>query len=156
MPENERSADVDRVRTQLWEMIREHQAQGHLVRNRLMSKRFGGRWGYYAYEKDLPPDGNHNSTRCLLGLAGVEMYVDMVPAMERLNISHKEARFLEAGFEGLSPANADEDGYRYLLQKDLSLKSIENLATEPFYMLGREIGEQLEKEEAAAMGIKAV
>lgn len=108
---------IERVRHQLWEMIRRHQAEGGQVRNMRIGNNSSDRnWGLY-----------HTSILCLLGV--VCKYHPSSgegptrTAANAFNISSNEAFDLEDGFEGWSTHN-----------------------NYPFFQLGREIALKLEEE----------
>lgn len=109
--------DIATLKNNIWQKIREHQAAGGQVRSGEMSSNFGGQRGYSTYQLDLPV--------CLLGL----MLKDAVKgerieetAARVLGISNGDAADLESGFECWG-------------------------GNGPFYLLGREIAQQLLSEE---------
>jgi hypothetical protein len=128
------STSIERVRTLVWERIRQYQAGGGKVRSTEMANRFGGDMGFY---HDSSPAG----TLCLVGVV-VQRSV-MFPddhAAEILGISRREANLLESGFEDWSPGGTVETRGM----------TMDELRAEPYYKLGQEIARHLEDAEAAA------
>lgn len=120
------SCQIDSIRTQLWELIRRHQAEGGQVRNmRIGENSRDGYWGLYSH------GSSHNRILCLFGV--VQKYYPMdshsVAAephhatSEMFGITTMDALDLEDGFEQFSIFNDS-----------------------PFYRLGREIALKLEEE----------
>jgi hypothetical protein len=124
MPEEqERLARIER---ELWAKIREYQTSGGKVRNVRMAEKYGGRSGTYF--------NSSSRTACLIGLyAGVDSPYWHEPIMAMFKLTREEAAHLEFGFECYRV-----DATRFTFQ--------------PFYQLGRSIGEKLEEEEEAAHG----
>lgn len=130
-------SNVDRVRTQLWTLIRAYQAAGGCVLNENMAAKFDLAVGYY-YK---PPPGSV----CLIGVTGATSTAtgdiedaEMDESAAILDIRLGQVRCLEYGFEGWAVRLADE-GY-------LGMGPTE-LQRDPFYLLGKEIARTLEEEE---------
>jgi hypothetical protein len=122
---------LEQVQALLEEKIAAHRAAGGRVRNAKMADRFGGAAGLYY----MPPPG----TVCLIGVLGIRHPIPRA-AVEALGVTVLEAHFLEAGFEGWDrKAFTETQGM-----------SNEELFSEPYYVLGRAIGQRLEDEEARA------
>lgn len=115
---------IEKVRDTLLKLIQEHQEAGIPVRNKIMAERFGGERGYpSALNVDDDP-----GPVCLRGLlpAGGDQHRAYF-----LGIDEEELRNMEAGFEAWAN-NPDFDH------------------ESPFYKLGREIGDELERAEEVA------
>lgn len=125
--------EIARVRSLLWEKIREVQSQGIMVRNEIMSDAHGG-------ERGLPSvvDGN---PLCLLGVATADAggcgWGGHRAAADALGISLTDTDRLEYGFEGWPR----EEFEKYVG---------ESFELSGFGDLGKEIADQLMAEEAAA------
>ena len=122
---------LSRVRCILTEKIDECRAKSIKVRNGLMASRFYGERGLVGVPPPRPV--------CLLGALGIQACGWEVEAAAILGIGVEQVLLLEAGFEGWD--GASHPSVRGMLK--------EILLADPYYALGREIGQRLEDEEAA-------
>lgn len=131
---------VARLRELLWEKIRSAQAAGlkvrggRIVRGLRGTDRRNGDYGSYC-----------GPTRCLLGAVLTERIesASAEDAAKILGIRHSQASILEAGFE----AWGEDWYYPCLPGTSDTLTSWEVLKRHPLYALGKEISNQLGREE---------